>query len=430
MKSFFKRIIFAIITWEARLVLRKYKPRIVAVVGSVGKTTTKDAVYAVLKNAYYVRKSEKSFNSDIGVPLAVLGCDTGWTNPLLWFKNIVEGLILIILKNRYPEWLVLEVGADHPGDIRDVAKWISTDVVVLTRLPDVPVHVEYFGSPEQVRKEKASIIASLKPDGVLILNGDDKYIRDLAERYKDKNIITFGARKENDVYATRYAVISRDKRPSGIRFHLRWEEEEVPVNIHGSLGRGHLYPVLAASAVGIAEKVPFADIAKAFETYDGPKGRMKLVDGAHKTTLIDDTYNSSPVAVYEALHLLEQTSVTGRKIVVLGDMMELGKYSVEEHRRIGKRVAEVAGILATVGFRARGFAEGAKEAHMKAANILQLDNSIQAGEKLAGILRDGDLVLFKASQSIRLEKAVKMLMAEPAQARELLVRQGREWDRR
>lgn len=430
MKSFFKNIIVAIISFEARLVLKKYRPRIVAVVGSVGKTTTKDAIYAVLKTAYFVRKSDKSFNSDVGVPLTILGCENAWTNPLLWIKNIFDGLILIALQNRYPEWLVLEVGADHPGDIRNIASWIATDIVVMTRLPDVPVHVEYFDSPEAVIEEKASIISSLKEGGILVLNGDDKNIRDLMEKHADKRIITFGARKENDVHAMRYAVISRDKTPQGIRFHVRYEENEAPVNIHGSLGRGHLYPVLAASAVGIAEKIPFADIANAFETYDGPSGRMRLISGMNKTTLIDDTYNSSPIAVLEALHLLEQTNVPGRKIVVLGDMMELGRYSVEEHKRIGKRVAETANMLATVGFRARGFADGAKEGGMKAGNILQFDTAEQAGGKLQKVAQEGDLVLLKASQSIRLEKAVKMLMAEPERAPELLVRQDREWSYR
>ena len=114
MKQVFKTIITSIIQYEAKLVLRKYRPKIIVVVGSVGKTTTKDSIYSVLKKEFFVRKSEKSFNSEIGVPLTILGLENAWTSPFLWLKNIFEGAVLVLLKNEYPEWLVLEVGADHP----------------------------------------------------------------------------------------------------------------------------------------------------------------------------------------------------------------------------------------------------------------------------------------------------------------------------
>src|SRR3989338_6438454 len=139
-----------LLTAQARAVLRKYHPHIIAVTGSVGKTSTKDAIYTVLSSKFFVRKSEKSFNSDVGVPLTILGCKNAWNNPFLWAKNLLEGFALLILKNHYPKWLVLEVGADRPGDIRKLARWLKPDVVVITALPDVPVHVEFFDSPEDV----------------------------------------------------------------------------------------------------------------------------------------------------------------------------------------------------------------------------------------------------------------------------------------
>ena len=111
-------------------VLKKYKPKIVAVTGSVGKTGTKDAIYAVLESKFFVRSSEKSFNSELGVPLSILGCQSGWDSPFAWIRVFLEGLALILFKNHYPAWLVLEVGLDRPGDIAHIAQWLTPDIVI------------------------------------------------------------------------------------------------------------------------------------------------------------------------------------------------------------------------------------------------------------------------------------------------------------
>lgn len=434
MKQLFKKIVVAIIIFEAKLVLKKYKPRLCVIVGSVGKTTTKDAVYAVLRQKFFVRKSEKSFNSDIGVPLTILGCQNGWSNPLLWMKNIIDGAILLLLNNRYPEWLVLEVGADHPGDISSLASWLQTDIVVLTRLPDVPVHVEFFDSVEDVVKEKASIIKSLIPKGTLIVNGDDERIAEIAREQTDKEIITFGMGKDHTVYSSRYMVSTEQKVPKGIRFELHRHDElsddVVQVEIPGALGKQHLYPALAAAATGFSRDMQPQTIAQALGNYVTPNGRMKILKGIKETTIIDDSYNSSPVAVEEALSVLEHLHPAGRKIVVLGDMLELGRYSIEEHKKIGHNVADVADILVTVGFRARGIAEGALQKRMHGSNILQYDDVMRGANEIEQLLEKGDLILIKGSQGMRLEKFVAEIMGEPERKAELLVRQDLEWQKR
>src|SRR3989339_1493297 len=174
MKTSFKKIITYIIRAEAQLVIRKYKPKIIAITGSLGKTSTKDAVYAVLSKIAYVRKSEKSFNSEIGLPLTILGCPNGWSNPFIWIENIVQSFWLIIWRAPYPEYLVLEVGVGKPGDMKkNVTPWLAPDMVVITRFPDKPVHVEFFDSVDSIIEEKSALAFALKPDGVLILNHDD-----------------------------------------------------------------------------------------------------------------------------------------------------------------------------------------------------------------------------------------------------------------
>ena len=141
MKDLFKNIVVSILTLEAQILLRRTKPTIIAVTGSVGKTSTKDAIFSVLKNYRKTRKSEKSFNSEIGVPLSVLGLPNAWNNPVLWMWNIIEGFFIACFSRDYPEVLVLETGVDRQGDMKRLTAWLKPDIAVITRLPDVPVHV-------------------------------------------------------------------------------------------------------------------------------------------------------------------------------------------------------------------------------------------------------------------------------------------------
>ena len=144
MKDTFKKIIVKILKIESKLVLAKYKPKVIAITGSVGKTSTKDAVYAVVSEFAYVRRSEKSYNSQIGLPLTILGIPNGWSDPLVWFSNILKGFWLVVWPHKYPEWLVLEVGVGKPGDMKEITSWLSTDVVIITAIGDTPSHIEFF----------------------------------------------------------------------------------------------------------------------------------------------------------------------------------------------------------------------------------------------------------------------------------------------
>ncbi|NQV93057.1 hypothetical protein HQ403_00990 [Candidatus Kaiserbacteria bacterium] len=423
MKELFKKIVVVILQWEATLVLKKYKPKVIAVTGSVGKTSTKDAIFTVMSTSFFVRKSEKSFNSEIGVPLTILGCSNAWNNPILWTKNIIEGFMLIVLKNHYPKWLILEVGADRPGDIENITTWLKPDIVVVTSLPDVPVHVEYFDSPEDVIKEKEYLVKALKPDGVLVLNYDDERVRAFKQTYRH-TAVTFGFELGSIFRASHDNSSIRNKHVS---FRIDSGGSSVPVIIKGTFGRQHIYPALAAFAVGSSQGLDIASMAGSYEHHITPPGRMKVIDGIKKSIIIDDSYNASPLAMKEALTVLGDLSVSGRKFAILGDMMELGTYSVEEHRKIGVQVAESADRLFTIGIRARGIAEGAEKGGMEKRNMFHFEDSIKAGYELSQMLERGDVALIKGSQSIRAERIVKEVMAHPEQASGLLVRQDKEW---
>lgn len=447
MRNLFKKIIVSILTAEARAVVKKYHPKIVAVTGSVGKTSTKDAIFSVLSQGRHVRKSEKSFNSEVGLPLTVLGVPNAWQNPLGWLRNVMDGFFLLAFESRYPEWLVLEVGADRPGDIRSLASWLPVEIAVITRLPEVPVHVEFFDSPEQLMEEKASIIDAIKPGGALVLHGDNERTRSLEHRLPapDAKILIFGFKDGNDVRGESFEILyeeGAEKFPIGMMGKICIGSDCAPIEIVGTIGAHAFLPMLAAAAVGSALGYDMETIIEGIKKYEAPPGRMRLLRGIKNTLIIDDTYNSSPAAVFAALDTLAlvqgdalespgvKASPLGRRIAVLGDMLELGRHSVEEHRKVGARAAQTCDILATVGFRARDMAQGALDNGMADSDIIQYEDSQRAGSELQNLLNDGDCVLIKGSQSMRMERVVEEIMVDPSRAGELLVRQDEEWKRK
>jgi UDP-N-acetylmuramoyl-tripeptide--D-alanyl-D-alanine ligase len=434
MLQFFKKIVVGILTWEAALVLRKYKPFIIAVTGSVGKTSTKDAIYHVLKDSIRSRKSQKSFNSELGIPLTVLGLDNAWHNPIFWVLNIVKGLLFVILPLPYPKLLVLEVGADHPGDIKRVTEWIHPDVVVVTRLPDHPVHVEFFHSPEDVKKEKAELVRALKEHGAFIANVDDPAVIALKE-LTSARMLTYGfgevAQVRGGYVNVDYEERDGHKQPMGMIFRVDWQGNSVPVRLRGVLGVQPCIAALAALAVGVAYGESLLRMSEALSTFTASLGRMHIISGKNGSTIIDDSYNSSPVAAEAALETLK--SVEGaRKIAMLGDMLELGQYEEEEHLRIGRIAGRFVDELVVVGKRAVWIADAAKKEGLPEGRIHTFANSLDAGKWVESQIKPGDIVLAKGSQGsgsnlIRMERAVKLLMEHPLDAPKQLVRQESAW---
>lgn len=426
MKKTFKTIVVSILTAEAAFLLRRKKPIVIAITGSVGKTSTKDAVYAAVKGSVKARKSQKSFNSDIGVPLTVLGLPNGWSNPLLWIKNIVDGFLTAVFSKEYPDVLILETGIDQPGDMDKLTKWIKPDFVVLTRLPDVPVHVEAFSSPEAVVSEKMKLVTALKPTGKLIFNNDDTIIQaQLGDVLQEQ--VSFSRYLPADFQASADKVVYADDKPVGVEFTLTHLQESHVVQLKDTVGTQHMYAVCAAVAVAHELRVDMKTAIASVQTLHTANGRMRLIPGLKSSLLIDDTYNSSPIATESALQALQEIKYAGRKIAVLGDMLELGKFSAQQHKQIGERVAQTAHVLLTVGIRARGIAEGALAAGMNEASIFQYDEVQRAGQELQAFLKSGDVVLIKASQGVRAERIVEEVMETPEHAPDLLVRQDTSW---
>jgi UDP-N-acetylmuramoyl-tripeptide--D-alanyl-D-alanine ligase len=428
MKHIFKKIVISILTWESKKILSKYKPKIIAVTGSVGKTSTKDALYTALSPFFHVRKTAKSFNSDIGIPLTILGLQNVWNDPKGWLINIWKGFLLCIGKKEYPEYLVLEIGADRPGEIRKVMGWIHPDASVVTRVGKVPVHVEFYASPLEVAKEKSELVKGVKKDGVVILNRDDE---DVYFMRKDTSarVVSFAIENDADVKASFPSYIYTDGKVSGISFKVDIKGNSVPVSIVGSVGKQHIYPVLASLSLVYALNLSLLKGADAFKGHELSNGRMRILDGREDTVIIDDTYNASPVAMEEGLNTLRGIETEGRKIAVLGDMLELGKYSPSEHKRLGVVASKSAQIVVGVGIRAKDLVAEASLL-LGEDKVFWFDDAQKAGEFLKNFIKPKDVIYAKGSQGIRLERAVKEILKEGLSPKDFLVRQEEEWLKR
>jgi len=418
----------------SKLILKKYKPKIIGITGSVGKTSAKEAVYTVLKTKFNVRRNTKNYNNEIGLPLTIIGSDSpgksifGWLG--VFFK--AGGLILRRDKN-YPKILVLEMGVDRPGDMKYLMGIAKGDIGIVTLISHS--HEEFFEDVKEIQKEKGLLVENLKPGGWAILNFDDELTRELAGKSKVK-VLSYGF-KEGAMLRAQELVFSFEKTKDiknllGISFKLNYNGSFVPVLLPQVIGYNSIYAALVAAAVGATMEMNLVEISKAMREFDSPNGRMNLIDGIKHTLIIDDTYNSSPISVMSALDIVSKIPIAkgARRFAVLGDMLELGKYSEEGHREVGRYAAKArVDKLITVGERARDIARSAEEAGMARDNIFEYTDVAEAGRFIQQRIEQGDLILVKGSQGMRLEKIVKEIMAEPLRAKELLVRQEEEWER-
>lgn len=423
MKDLFKPIIVKLLVWEAKLVLARHKPFIIGVTGNLGKTSTKDAIYAVMKDHFHVRRSEKSLNSEFGVPLTIIGEKTGWSSITRWATILVRGLFVPFDK-QYPTHLILEIGADRPGDIKSICSWLTPDITVVTQFGQVPVHIEFFKDRDAVVEEKSHLVSALKETGVFIFNADDHDAKKLLEKTSARTVgvgITHEADiKANNVrmYGSPLAGTETEVTIDGASHHLVLPEV---------VGKSSVYSALPALAIARELAIPLEIACAAIRDGDKPKGRMRILAGMNGSTIIDDTYNASPKATEHGLQTLSSIDTTGRKIAVLGDMLELGEFTRDEHYKIGLEAAKSVHKLYTVGIRARTMAEGALDGGMLDENIMQCDTSIDAGKELVQVLQPGDVVYMKGSQGVRMEHAVKMILAETHDPRKVLVRQEKQW---
>lgn len=422
-----KLIVTKILIWEAKMALIKHKPKIVGITGSVGKSSSKNLTSCVLSRKFLVRQSPKSYNSELGLALSILGLPTYFKNFWGWTKNIINGFFEIWNKN-FPQILVLEMGIDRPKDMDRLLQIVRPNIVLVTAIGEVPVHVEFFSGTEELVREKSKILKYLTTDSHAVLNFDDDVVYGLREKTK-AHIVSFGFGEHADFKASNYKLTE-----DGVTFKMDKEGSFVPVRLKGAVGKHNVYSALSAFAVGNILGLNLVEISEYLSLCEFPPGRMKLIEGIKNSKILDDTYNSSPMAAHAALDALEEMEAgwldsvhRGRKIAVLGDMLEIGKYTLEAHKAMGQKARKFLDVLVTVGLRSKFSSDEAVALGMEKEKIHHFSTSKEAVQKVKDLLLGGDLILVKGSQAMRMERIVEEIMAHPEDAQKLLVRQEKYW---
>lgn len=424
-----RKILQFILKILAKLTLARYKPRIIGVTGSVGKTGSRLAIVAVLQERWRVGQGVKNFNNEIGLPLVVLGePDSGYKNPIKWLGIFLRAIKNLIIKNQtYPEVLVLEYGVDRPGDMSYLLSIAKPQVAVVTAVAET--HLEFFGSLEAVAKEKGKLISALNKGDVAVLNFDFPLVESMKAKTK-LSVVSYGEKESVDVRL--YGInISQDaeSRVLGMSFRLSLGGSTVPVLIRDTVGKPVVSMAAAGAAVGKALGLSVLEITRGLEKFKPPAGRLRLLKGISGSLIIDDTYNSSPQAAREALDILAQIQISpgAHRWAVLGDMLELGQDSAQLHSVIGQRVAQLRiNYLITVGQESKNILNAART-FMSESNSWQAENTAEAVKLIKAKVQSGDVILVKGSQGVRCERIVKELLADPEKANEILVRQSSSW---
>lgn len=360
----------------ARFWRRKLDVRVIGITGSVGKSTTKETVAEVLSQRYRTLKSPGNLNNEIGLPLSILRLSSGY------------------------ERAVLEMGFYVPGEIAFLCDLALPQVGVVTNIGTV--HAERAGSQENIFIGKSELVQALPPapQGVAILNYDDPRVRKMEEKTRAR-VFFYGLSPEADLWADQVIGLGLE----GIRFRLHYQHETLHARVP-LIGRHSVHTALRAAAVGLVEGLTWQEI------FDGLRQghtqlRLAAVRSSTGALLLDDTYNASPESMLAALNLLDE--MEGRKIAVLGDMLELGPYERQGHEMVGLRAAQVAQILLTLGQRAHLIAEAARRAGLPKSSILEFEAIEPIVEWLSKNLSASDSVLVKGSHSLRMDRIVNAL---------------------
>ena len=406
-----RKFIQCIFKYLAKLILWRYKPLIIGVTGSVGKTSTKEAIYVVLKKQFRVERNVFNLNTDIGMPLTIIQGKNAERNISLWFYNFFHALWLFIYKSKnYPEVLVLEMSEDAPGTIKYLVDLAHPKIGVITFIGDPPVHLKYYKNINHFIEEISYLPQRLLLDGKFVFNIDNPLVLGLKEKTMAKTF-SYGFDERADVKISNYRLVTvgNDLRKAGMSFRIEYKGSFVPVKLKGVIGKPQAYALAAAAAVGLALKMNLVEIAEAMKDYQIPVGRTKFVSGIKDSWVLDDTYNACPDSVLAALDLIKEINAK-RRIVALGDMKELGDFSKQAHELIGEKVSEIADIFIAVGKEMQLAKEIVIEKNSK-IEVFWFENSEEAKKNIKKIIQKGDLILVKGSRAMEMERITKGILA-------------------
>jgi UDP-N-acetylmuramoyl-tripeptide--D-alanyl-D-alanine ligase len=436
----FRKIIRFWLRFFSHWYIVKYQPIVIGITGNTGKTSTKESIYRVLKQkGVLLRKTPKNLNTDIGVPLAILGLSDARRNIIKWLHNFLKALSLIVYDKKPPQYLILELAADRPGEIEYFTKFLPIKIGVLTAIGKDPVHLEFFPNRDKLIDEKSWLVRGIGKEGTAILNRDDKDVIAMGKLAKDKTkILSYGKTSGSDLLILKNKSFLTKDRKFYIEAEFKFQKQIYHLKLPEAIGNSNLYSAMPALLCGFVLGVSIKDGIKALEQeIFSPPGRMKIIKGLEEVTIIDDTYNASPLSYHNALTSIADIDIgKGRKILIMGDMAELGEKSLDIHKEILERALDFADIIICLGEQMSLTLE--LISNLWKSNLWKSDfqrlpkiniakdhqDAINITKRLA---RKGDIVLVKGAQVMRMEKIVKALMKSPEQAKTLLVRQEKHW---
>lgn len=404
-----KKIIYLekILRWMSIIILRRHKPKIIGITGSVGKSSAKEAICLALRNNFKVRKNIENYNNEIGVPLTIIGAKSGDKNPLKWLVVFLKWLFWLIMPIGYPKILILEMAVDHPGDMKYLTEFISTELAILT---DISLsHLKFFKNVNQIAKEKTLLVKNISKNGMAIFNMDSLLVNDFAQKFTG-NSVGVGIKNDAIITASDIHFNYIGNKLNGLSFKLNFQGNIVPFRLPNIIATHQVYAVLIAVAVANYFKMNLLETAKSLEKFESPPGRMNLFQGINNSLIIDDTYNASPISTKAAIETLRSIS-SNRKIVILGDMLELGRQSEKKHQEIIENILndKEIDILITVGKRNRLAIQVILSKKKIFKTIISFDNSQEVVEAIDEKIKinKGDLMLVKGSRAMQMEKIVK-----------------------
>ncbi len=421
MKKYYKIVVVSLFRVFTSLYLKKNKIEVIAITGSAGKTTTKNAISQLLDDKKTYIPTE-NYNTEIGLPLSIfkeelpknLLSTKSWL-VVLWHMNAK----LLFKKAEYHR-IVLEMGADHPGDIKYLTSFVKPNISVVTTI--LPVHTENFRNIEEISSEKSQILSSLTEKDVAVLNYDDHKVREMKNKTAS-HIIWVGQNQKADLRVDKIKLSF-----TGMTFDLHWKEDNQLINMQ-IIAPQLLTSLLSALAVCLYLGEDLSILAKRLEKIESQPGRMNLIPGLNGSIIIDDSYNANPSSVVAALEVLAQ--LPGRRIAVLGSMNELGEYEKEGHIKVGKEAAKICDIVVLVGDISNKYISPEVIKTINKKFVISFETPYQAGKYLKTIIKKNDIILVKGSQNkVFVEETTKMIMAEPQKASMLLVRQTEFWQKK
>lgn len=417
-----------ILRFLAKGMLRKHKPLIVGITGSVGKSSTKEAVALTLSQSYTVRKTEGNLNNEFGIPLTVFGLSGGGNSLVAWTGILIRMFFLRYGTFRYPEALVLEMGVDRPGDMDYLLSFVTLDIGVVTHVSGS--HLQYFKSLPGIAKEKGKIVEHFPEGrGIAILNADNKYTAKMAEKTNAEQVYTYGLNEGALVRGTNFLLVQGNGQEGSLPFYsLKIEHggNTFPIRLPNIVAEHHLSAILAAVTVAISLKLNLVEVAKALETFAPLPGRLRILPGIKNTLLLDDTYNASPVSAKEAIKVLGRLTAP-RRVVILGDMLELGPKSDDLHADLSEDLqASNIHVAVLVGRHMKALYA---ELQQKAPDIQSYweESPTAVAANIKSILQPKDTILIKGSQGMRMEMVTKSLLVDESLAAKYLCRQTPTW---